>query len=280
MEYLGFLKPPDESATSVWDDPSDIPLQSWNPLGSTRALVYEIQFFKNRFLEVIEIMFHASPLSVLVLVACILICIRPLRESVSDSDVLYPLVASIVYTLPLCIVYTLPLCIFYTEPRYFWMVNLLLLLTGGMLLSRLFQMSFFNNRSLRAAALVILVCSFGIIPVYSMKKNFRTGWDEYCLSWKLKAAYGIHGNIASNDYWHKSLYLAYHLKVRYFGKAREGISMEQLLKDLADNEIEYYFVWNGKIVNSDFDSRYEEIANIAKVTDYPFTLRIYHRKSQ
>lgn len=85
------------------------------------------------------------------------------------------------------------------------------------------------------------------------------GNDEYILSQSLENVYNVKGNIASNDKWESSLYLAYFLNSKYYGITINNGDVNSVNDQLTSSEIDYYLVWgdNGGYQLSD----YKEITN-------------------
>ena len=161
---------------------------------------------------------------------------------------------------------------FHFESRYLWIVNILLLLMGGKVLSELFQYDLFKKKALRVILIIFFILSFGFTPLRASidigKNNINK--EMYKLSSELDKRYNIHGNIASNrqkiqvsihDSWHNTFRLAYWLKSRYYGQPREGISDEDLQSELRKHDIDYYFFWEGSDKSPGFLSEYREITN-------------------
>lgn len=93
------------------------------------------------------------------------------------------------------------------------------------------------------------------------------------ISGKLKREGVFHARIASNGDWKRSLYIAYHLKSRYYGRAKDNVTEDELESDLAKFDIEYYIEWGNKDAFS-FLAKYEEI-NKGEIPD----LRVYRIKA-
>jgi hypothetical protein len=179
---------------------------------------------------------------------------------------------------------------FHLEPRYIWIVNILLLLMGGYLINVLFQNRFFINNTRRNLLIIFFLLSFMISPLKFIYTESKYNIDRamHTLSTKLEQ-YNIQGNIASNrEYtasgreflathsaWHKTYRLTYHLNSRYYGQAKENISDKELESELKKYDIDYYFVW-GKADNTPhFLTSYEEVTN----GEFP-DLKIYFLKEK
>ncbi|MEN6551799.1 MAG: hypothetical protein ABFC34_02815, partial [Methanobacterium sp.] len=72
----------------------------------------------------------------------------------------------------------------------------------------------------------------------------NVGEGTYNLSQSLATDYGVHGNIASNDEWELTLHLSYYLTSNYYGITKNATNSNDVQKQLENNNIDYYFVWN------------------------------------
>ena len=71
--------------------------------------------------------------------------------------------------------------------------------------------------------------------------------------------YNVHGNIASNDKWQKSLYVSFYLGSKYYGQVKSNANDLELKNELESNNINYYLVWGDSKSNSELLSQYPEI---------------------
>ncbi|HHT9118147.1 MAG TPA: ArnT family glycosyltransferase [Candidatus Hypogeohydataceae bacterium YC38] len=263
MRFQGFLKPPNETAVSAFEDPSYLVglLRSWSPIESWESFKFELKFVAKNILGFIETYVSFSPFSVTIIVGYILFCAVPFSK-IFQSRELYPLATVILYSAGLTQ--------FPINERFLWFVYILLILMGGHILNALLNHSFFNGTRKRIA-LMFFALSFVIFPIRSLRGYKDTGKDIYNLSQTLKREYGIHGNIASNVCWLNTLHLVFHLNSKYYGIPRRnvtGIDLTDLEDELKRNDIDYYFVWNN---DTDYHFvRYKEKISTAPEAIYPF----------
>jgi hypothetical protein len=265
--HEGFFPPSNKTAFSAWEDPSYImnKLPVWSPVKSIAYLNY---FLKNIFKNVIECIriFGAfSRLSYTIIIAYILLLIVPsFNRQLLRGDMLYSFFTVLLFTggyMP-----------FHLELRYLWIVNILLLLMGGYVLTILFQHAFFKNNVRKNVLIVFFALSFILTP---LKSYIQAGHDNmskemYALSLLIKDNLNIKGgNIASNrewkciathDSWHKTFRLAYHLNSKYYGQAKKDISDSELENELKRYNINYYFVWGKNPRIPQFLLHYKEIS--------------------
>jgi hypothetical protein len=243
----GFYEPPNDTATVIYEDPSQAKNKVWNPLESRSSLKHYVKNITENIFEGTRIYESFSRLSIAVIIAYIVLFFnQPPGTLFNRMDILYPLLTLMLYTggyMP-----------FHFEIRYLWIVNILLLLMGGTLLNILFTKEFFNRGITKTIMIVIFILSFIITPV---KETIGISKDDinrnmYDLGTELGKRYDIQGNIASNrqkreitthDSWHHTFRLAYWLKSRYYGQPRENMSDEELVRELEKYNIDYYFYW-------------------------------------
>jgi len=263
--FDGFFPPPNETALVIYEDPSYARKRTWSPLESKQSLKHFIGNITENIFEGIQIYESYSRLSIAIVIAYILfLFLHPFNNLLSQRALLYPLLTMLLYTggyMP-----------FHFESRYLWIVNILLLLMGGKVLTEFFQYDFFKKNALRVILIVFFILSFCFTP---LRASIDMGKDNinkemYKLGTELDERYNMRGNIASNrqkiqvsihDSWHNTFRLAYWLKSRYYGQPREGISDTELQSELRKHAIDYYFFWEGSIKSPDFLSEYREITN-------------------
>ena len=97
--------------------------------------------------------------------------------------------------------------------------------------------------------------------------------ELYDLSNTLKNDYEIHGNIASansNDEWWSTMVLSYYLNSKYYGLTKAINNSTSLQRELENDNIDYYFVWNNKSI--------PKLSDYTEITDNKIDgLKIYSR---
>jgi hypothetical protein len=263
--FEGFFEPPNETAFVIYEDPSYARKKTWSPLASQKKFKHFISNFTENIFESLRIYESYSRLSIAIVIAYILlIFVQPFNKLFSRHDLLYPLLTIILYTggyMP-----------FHFELRYLWIVNITLLLMGGIVLNELFQYKFFEKNLLKIVLTVFFILSFSFTPLKSsidIGKN-SINKEMFAFGTELNNRYNIRGNIASNrqkvhisihDSWHRTFRLAYWLKSRYYGQARGNISDEELESDFKKYDIDYYFFWDDSNNVPQFLSQYEELTS-------------------
>ncbi len=277
FHFQGFLKPPNKTAISVWEDPSYSKMNSWSPIESWNYFKYQLKLIWENTFYTIVIYHLFSFLSSIIILLCILICIEPfnriiskkINKKISENVAFYSLITIFLYSAE----YT-PILV---EIRYLLVVYILLILMDGYLLNILFQSYFIKSNLIKKYLLIFFVCSFVLLPVTNLIHDVSSGANPleelYNLSKTLKSEYDVKGNIASNKYWRETMILSYYLNSRYYGQSRY-IDDEDLLNELRRNNIDFYFVWGEKNDRSHF-LPYREITD-GKIKG----LRIYYLKEQ
>ena len=191
-----------------------------------------------------------SPLSIAIGIAYLLFWLRGFNIVKMPAEVLYPTVTIILFAGGYSLVTV--------NPRYLWLICLMLMLMGGYVLARLFQNNFFT-KTRRAALLIIFFLSFAVPASLSLKDSANRGKGIYSLSKALKSRIPPNRKIASNTSWAASFYLSYHLDCKYYGAQKKNISRTKLKRQLEKYAIDYYLFWGGAAPDLRFLSNYEEI---------------------
>ncbi|MGB9978572.1 hypothetical protein [Methanobacterium sp.] len=249
--YHGLIKPPNEFAVSSWEDPSYFKMKPWGALESWDNFKYQIMLILRNTLKIINIFEVASLFSIIIFITSIILVLKFKLDKASKNKLIY-LVSTI-------LIYLGGYSLVLVEPRYLWLINILLLIMGGYLLSLLFKLGFLKG-NIKNILLIFLIFSFVVNPVNDLILNLDLGKDNYMLSESLDHTYNIHGNLASNNEWRISDYIAYYTCSNYYGQTRNE-SYNELKKELKDNNIDYYLVWWNSKENSHLASDFKEITN-------------------
>lgn len=221
-------------------------VKNWSPLDSWTNFVYQLHLIKVNLLRTISFYQSFSCISILILICCFLLFIRPLKNYTNQKSrepVLFSLISIIIFSggyLPVVV-----------EGRYLWIVDVLLILLGGYLISLLFKnisTKNVNTGIIKGTVLILFSLSFILMPLHFLHTNLNTGKDIYTLSEKLKN-YGVHGNIATNDELVNNRYFSFYLNTTSFGQSKKHISRIELQKQLIKYNIDYYLVWGSSTPN-------------------------------
>ena len=212
--------------------PSYLKIEQWSPFESWKNFKYKLNVILNNLISILYIIESFSIFSIIIITACILFTIK---FPSGRLETVMP------YLIIIIVLYSVGYSLILVEERYLWIVSILLLLMGAYLLNTLSKKNRITTM-MKNLLLILLVFSFIIMPITDMNKDLTIYEDFYSVSKSLDNTYHIHGNIASNSEWEGTVYIAYYLKSRYYGILKEN--SPSLEKELKDNEIDYYFVWN------------------------------------
>jgi hypothetical protein len=268
VERQGFLKPPNKTAISAWEDPSYLipKMKPWSPMDSRAHFKHQARRTLQNVHRIFDIYNAFSFLSLVIILFYILLCIKPFNKTILQKNSLFPLVTIMLYPIGYALLAVT------IRGRYLWIVYILLILMGGYLLNILFRNDFFNDVR-KKIVLMLFVLSFVVMPLKELVSYFNLGNNLYSLSKVLERKYNVRGNIASNDNWGRTLFLSFYLNCQYYGVQRKGdISSEYLVGELNKHSIDYYFVWGKCNENLLLLANYKDVVGVTP------GLRIYYLK--
>lgn len=235
----GLMPPPNSTAISIWEDFSYIKIKPWHPFASRSDFIYELKkIFKNLYLS-INILFSFSPLSL----AIVFLYLLYLKTKKAGRGLLKNKSAWLLATMFL---YLSGYLFFRLEERYLWLINLLLLLMAAELLSFYLETNAIA-KNFRGLLKIIFVISFITAPLINLYFSYQANLmsqEIYLLGQNLKKNYGLAGNLASNSYPVKTLYIAYYSGSRYFGQSTKSQNEENFINEIKNNNIDYYLAWD------------------------------------
>jgi hypothetical protein len=243
----GLIVPRNKNPLSGFEDPSYSILKSWNPLGSAKSFIFELNIIWNNILKTGIIFLNFSILSLLILVAALILVIKYKKDEVSRK---------LMYLLITVLIYSGGYCLIFVESRYLWIISILIFLMGVYLLELIYKNGFIKSR-IKNILLLFLILSFLIMPIIGLSNSANNeNFDLHNLAYTLKNDYHVHGNIASNDEFVYSLVLTYYLNGTYYGQTKRGIDLNELETELKEKNIDYYIVWG---TSNQIDLHYKEI---------------------
>jgi hypothetical protein len=284
-EYFGddpvfetLLAPPSPAATSYWDDPTVVKLNTWGPWQSKALLLHQMRLVGGNLWEMgrqITGLFPFAAGTLLLFCGTVGAGLFRRRERetrpasvagrdasgaspdhhvdlIPDSEGLAgtgesrgaPLASLAPVALPLLLTVAvfaggyLPI---FVEIRYLWLVVVLLILMTVLALQALA----IGRRALSCflATWLVLTCA---IPAWNeLVAKSHQGTEYVRLASKLAHDYRVRGNLASNDRWDQALFAAFHMNARYFGRITQDASggEAELVAALRQHGIDYYLVW-------------------------------------
>lgn len=251
MEYAGFIPPPNPTAIVGWEDPGLFQIRKWNPLASGKDM---LRLAKNTYDNLRRAHWYFLEISFLTLGLLFYLLFGMLRKPSFTEGLLN----HYSYLLLTIVLYSGGYMFLILERRYFLLPLSLIILSGALLLNQASR--FLNHRWKRLSLTIAVSLTFVIPAIDYIRWNLYPGKEEFVYAERLKNKYNIHGNMASDSKWYKTLLITYNLHSRYFGIPEPGISKEKLLEELKKYPIDYYFDWTHSEVGHNFPlDEFEEV---------------------
>lgn len=253
--YKGLMAPANSSAISVMEDPTYIEVDSWSLFQSRENLFHFTQHVIKNIVNIMRILHGFSVFSILIIIMSLSLVIFYFRRGELGIEFIFPLVTLFLYSAG----YT-PFIINENNIRYLWVDNILLLLISGQVLTILFKQNILKSDTGKNIVVFLLFLSFITPPILDVIRKPTRGEKNFKLYNSITLKNALQGNIASNDRWGDVLQIVFYLNLlnnntRYFGMPKKDQGDKELLRELTDYNIDYYFVWG----ESDFLPDYNEI---------------------
>jgi hypothetical protein len=248
MFYAGLIDPPNPSATSIWEDVSNLKIRTWSIFDSFQTIIFELKVFLRGSVDILKFLTEFSLIAVPLLLIIVIYLTRKGRKLIYDN-LTYPV-------LILLILYS-GYAMIAVDPRYIWLSDIIILISGAKLISLLF-VKFKIRNTFRIIIASLFAASFLVMPVKSISGSMDDGNWLPVLSNSLKPL-EISGRIASSENWEVTMYLSFYNNWQYFGKSVDS-GEEDIEKELYEKKIDYYFVWEPVDKKMEFLIKYPEIA--------------------
>lgn len=244
----GLLAPPDEGAFSAWERPSF----SGYLGGPSPALARRLVFLMKANVPVVfKYLQEVSPLVLLIVAASILISFFRWRTSAESR-----LVAS---TVASGVLYTVGYVLIWVEPRYLWILEILLLMLAAVLMDVLLQS---RKLILPATCFIaaIVAGSFVLRPLSLLPRLAYVDRDctEIVKSLVHQGVDLRSRRLASDARWAHTLYVSYFLRARYFGMVPSG-DPDVVRRELDELNIDTFFVWGDRAAAQRYLSGFREV---------------------
>jgi hypothetical protein len=229
----GIIKPVNNTAVSVWEDPSHLTVSEDEPFYFISKKKHFAHNFLRRLKKIFAYCHQFSYFSIAIISISILFV--KIDASVFSNKIFYALFTSLIY----CFGYALIIA----EFRYFYVVYLLITLIGVLILDDIFPLL---NKKTTITSVIFFTLIFSLIaykPVIQIQKNVNVNKDIHLISDILKKEIPTNSNVASNNNWHKTLCISYLSGYQYYGETKEENINDSLMNDLTSNNIKYYFYW-------------------------------------
>lgn len=248
VDAPGLRAPPDEGAFSAWEGPSFGGSLNWPSPASLRRLVV---LMKANVPVVFQCLRAVSPLALLIVAASILLSFLRWRTSVESRLVAGTVASGALYTLGYAFIWV--------EPRYLWILEILLLMLAAVLVD-----SFLRWRKLGALPTcfiaAIVAGSFVLKPFAQLPRLAYAGRENTEIAESL-ASQGVdlrNRRLASDARWAHTLSVGYFLRARYFGIVPSG-DPDAVRRELDELKIDTFFVWGDRAAAQRYLSGFREM---------------------
>ena len=240
---FGLYKPPNDSATSSWEDPSYIKMPRWSPFESWANFNHQLKVTWNNMVRTATMLYNFSIITFIIIICAFIFLLKS-----ADSEKKFKM-ASLLITIFLTLI---GFWIIRIEPRYIMLIYFLIPLMAGYLLNIIkeeFKIDHKIKTIMAATVFILLVIS----PITSLYNTANPENTVYELSENIIENYQVQGNIATNTDRRLSMAYAYYLDAQYYGTIPPNDNLEA---NLLKNNIDFYLVWNTR-ENIDLDHYYE-----------------------
>jgi hypothetical protein len=230
--------PPNETAVSIMEDPTDLPVPTWNPFESPEALAYQVTVIVKNIHDIFLHCNRVFPLTAAIILGYILLVASRHNPRRGRQPVLFPVLTLLTFPAG----YTL----FVVNERYLWILFILLILMGAHLLSLVLRSEPLAKPIVRRVALLIFVLTFTIVPVKTIAKEaaLYEGRDRYELSNRISARFALSGRLLSDGEWAKTQRIAFHLGCQYYGAAGDELKKSNAGEILRGYGIDHVLLWH------------------------------------
>lgn len=249
MHTRGFLPPPHDRAISVWEDISFTELPDRNVSSPWETLQYELQLLWTRIRQATRT--FSRVFSYLSIPIVLLYVIHGIRATIRSND---PIALIAAFTIA---AYTGGYLFLFVIERYLWFVNPIVMLMGFSLISSYVVRT--RGPWLAVAALVAL--SFIVTPAYRLVTRAFLNRDTYLTAQALRPYLPAGTRVGSNTEWHKTLAIAYHLDLQYYGEASPNDGPDARLASLTKYGVTYYIVWDEQRAEREAFARLPEVTH-------------------
>ena len=249
--FRHLLSPTSEHATTAWQDPSPAWLPPWSAFTSRADFTHQAKLVFKNTKDVLKFWLYIAPLFPLFLVAYPLLC---LTSPSKNTEWRFLMLTIVLFSSGYLFVTA--------QYRYFWLTGLLLLWIAFRTLDLAFQ-KFALAAPLRLVVISATVLSFLLAPVRTLRGQFLRDRDLYSWSETIRRSLHVRGRLASCGNWNDSAYLAYVLRMPYYGVAtpeadadevarelnpdyrasRHPIDRKQISSELSGAQIDYFIEW-------------------------------------
>ncbi|MEP6675156.1 MAG: hypothetical protein ABJA78_08370 [Ferruginibacter sp.] len=231
------MPPHYDDAYSFWDDPSYWPVKNINPFTNKTVFMFQLKLLFSNTLESIDVFNDFSFLSITVMLVLLFLLLSGNKIFIQQKN-------NLVLFAFLC-VFPIGYIILHVEPRFFWILNIVLIIFAGILLSMVQQAGYLKKSSFGICC-IIAFGSFILYPVNKLQDQYNEGKDNFEMAAAFKKN-NIHGKIISNctssDEQARSLAVCYLINSQNYGPANIDHSEEEILQAIREYKIDHYVMY-------------------------------------
>ena len=231
MNVRGLLPPPNETAVSVWEDPTTMAYVDWSPLSSASALADQAKIIVLNLVHLGKTLATSVWLLWAVFIAAIVIAFRK-----SANSGLKRLSQEYLWVWLLFLGAYSPII---ADERYVWLGIVLAILIGGGALSRVLE-KIPMNRTLRLGMLAIFALSFLLYPAWKFVDHRNDGKAAYLSAVEAGKLHDLSGARTASDNWKIGLRFSYATDARFYGRPIAVDDDAALEKELLASDIDVY----------------------------------------
>jgi len=224
----GLIPPVNETALSVWEDPSYLKFEKWSPFTSWENFAHQFGITIGLFIELGMFLVFFAPAILLVFF------IKP-SITFKNKYFLYSLLSIILYSSG----YLLTI----VESRYIW-INYILVFAASVYVIQQFIIVHSISGNLKKLILICFFVTHTAFPVYALSTKFNNYKDTFIISSHIEKELKLSGNFASDERWTESIFLSYYTNSRYYGELYDKKVTKKSLSELSKYNINYLIVWN------------------------------------
>lgn len=233
----GLMAPHNETAFSIWEDPTYMEKTLWSPFQSKTDFKYLIS---NTISNIYEYLLNISRNPVFVF--AIIFTIAYLIKFKYDALKMKPF-----YLILTIVLHPLGYFLLFVETRYIYIIHLLLYILSGYAIAVIFK----NFKIIKPQKIFIISCLCIYILSYQFlsllewqKKQVNPKKIVYDISCEIKNIIDLENKkIASKSLEiHHDIYLAYYLGAKYYGYVKNNISCDKIKEELIKYDIDYFIV--------------------------------------
>ncbi len=229
----GFLPPSDPYAVSAWDDPTYAQYTGWSPFDSYELRQYQFKLWERNIAQTRKLLSEATWLLYPLLLVSLL-----LAGSRLDFQPRRPLAILI------CMLWLYPIGYWslHVLDRFLAPMVILLLILGAAAVQAATMSRFWSGWERGWIPGAVLCGSFIYTPVTELDKHRNTGEHLLPVIQTLADVIPPGSRVASNRRWADSLFVSFHLGLRYYGENPKLIG-QTMLDELEKHQVEFFFVW-------------------------------------